>query len=71
MDGVTLSEAAEMDLIPEDVLIVAIERNGEGAPLTPRGDTSIQAGDMVTVYSAFGATPELTDLFGHYEDHME
>lgn len=70
IDGVTLAAAAEDDLIPDDVLIVAIEREGREAPLTPQGDTKIRAGDEVTVYSAFGATPELTDLFGHYEDHL-
>lgn len=66
LDGVTL---AEENLIPDDVLIVAIERDDDEPPLTPRGDTKIKAGDLVTVYSAFGAEPELTDLFGHYEDH--
>ena len=70
IEGVTLAEAADRDLIPDDVLIVAIERDGRDAPLTPQGDTEIRAGDEVTVYSAFGATPELTDLFGHYEDHL-
>lgn len=67
LDGVTL---AEEDLIPDDVLIVAIEREDQEAPLTPRGGTTIKAGDLVTVYSASGAEPELTDLFGHYEDHL-
>lgn len=66
LDGVSL---AEEDLIPDDVLIVAIERDNQDAPLTPKGDTVLKAGDLVTVYSAFGADPELTDLFGHYEDH--
>lgn len=67
--GKTLNEAAANELIPEDVLIVAIEREGEDPPLTPRGQTQIEAGDLLTIYSAFGADPELTDLFGHYEDH--
>lgn len=71
LDGVTLAEAAEEDLLPEDVLIVAVEREDGETPLTPRGDTTIRAGDLVTVYSAFGAEPSLTDLFGHDEDHAE
>lgn len=66
LDGVSL---AEEDLIPDDVLIVAIEREGQDAPLTPKGSTILKAGDLVTVYSAFGAEPDLTDLFGHQEDH--
>ncbi|WP_336328836.1 TrkA C-terminal domain-containing protein, partial [Halovenus sp. HT40] len=66
--GMTLNEAAREDLVPTDVLIVAIEREGEDPPITPRGDTEILSEDLLTVYSAFGATPELTDIFGHYED---
>lgn len=66
--GKTLIEATEAGLIPDDVLIVAIEREGEGPPVTPRGKTEIHGEDLLTVYSAFGATPELTDIFGHYED---
>ncbi|PCR90418.1 potassium channel family protein [Natrinema ejinorense] len=69
--GKTLIEAADSDLLPEDVLIVAIEREGEDPPITPRGNTRIQAGDMLTVYSAFGAEPELTDVFGHPEDRTQ
>ena len=66
--GKTLSEAGKADLLSGDVLIVAIEREGEGRPLTPRGNTRIEANDLLTVYSATGAEPELTDVFGHYED---
>lgn len=65
----TIEQAAQDGLIPEDVLIIAVERDGEGPPITPRGNTEIKAGDLVTVYSAFGAAPDLTDLFGHDEDH--
>ena len=66
--GKTLSEAGKADFLSGDVLIVAIEREGEGRPLTPRGNTRIEANDLLTVYSATGAEPELTDVFGHYED---
>jgi len=65
----TLQEAANEGLIGPEMLVVAIERNGEGDPITPRGDTEIHAGDLLTVYSETGATPDVTDLFGHYEDH--
>jgi len=67
--GQTLAEAATAGLLDDDMLVVAIERNGEGEPLTPRGSTRIQDGDVVTVYSGRGATPEVTDVFGHHEDH--
>lgn len=68
--GVTLKEAAEMQLIPDDVLIVAIERQGQDPPITPQGDTKILPDDILTVYSAFGADPDLTDVFGHVEDKV-
>ncbi|AOW79558.1 TrkA-N domain protein [Halodesulfurarchaeum formicicum] len=68
--GMTIGEAAEQSRIPDDVLFVAIDREGCDRPITPGGDTVLQAGDLVTVYSGFGASPELTDLFGHYEDHL-
>ena len=66
--GLTLQEAATEGLIPRDVLVVAVEREGEDPPLTPQGDTEIRPGDLLTVYSSFGADPELTDVFGHAED---
>ena len=69
--GKTLIEANDEGLVPADVLIVAIEREGEDPPVTPRGSTRIEAGDVVTVYSGFGADPDLTDLFGHFEDRTE
>ncbi|WP_121822147.1 potassium channel family protein [Halostella salina] len=65
----TLIEADEAGLLPHGVLVVAIERNGEADPITPQGGTEVHAGDLLTVYSQDGATPDVTDAFGHYEDH--
>jgi trk system potassium uptake protein TrkA len=67
--GKTLREADEADLIGGQTLIVAVERDGEDTPITPRGNTRIEAGDLLTVYSGIGVTPEVTDVFGHVEDH--
>ena len=67
--GETLAEANDEGLLTADLLVVAVERDGTGDPITPRGDTRIQGGDLVTVYSGRGAVPEVTDVFGHYEDH--
>lgn len=64
----TIEQAVQSGIIPDDVLIIAVERDGQDPPITPRGETKIKPGDLVTVYSAFGADPELTDLFGHHED---
>ncbi|QLG27416.1 TrkA family potassium uptake protein [Halorarum halophilum] len=69
--GKTLNEAANEGIIPDDVLIVAIEREGDDPPITPRGDSLIKPDDLLTVYSGFGADPELTDVFGHYEDRVD
>ncbi|WP_336359879.1 potassium channel family protein [Haladaptatus sp. ZSTT2] len=69
IDGKTLQEADTAGLLSAEMLIVAIERNGGGHPITPRGNTRLEAGDLLTVYSGKGATPEITDIFGHYEDH--
>ncbi|EMA49240.1 MULTISPECIES: potassium channel family protein [Halococcus] len=66
--GYTLAEADEAGLLPEETLIVAVEREG-GDPITPRGGTRIEVGDLLAVYSGEGATPEVTDVFGCDEDH--
>ncbi|MFB6138620.1 MAG: TrkA family potassium uptake protein [Halobacteriaceae archaeon] len=71
IEGKTLIEAADEGLLPDDALVVAVEREGEAKPITPRGQTRIHAGDLLTVYSGKGAAPELTDVFGHFEDHRE
>lgn len=68
--GMTIQAAAEEGLLGENVLIVAVARADESTPITPRGDTTIEANDLLTVYSADGATPDITDVFGRYEDHV-
>jgi len=65
--GVSLTEAVDRGLLPEDVLIVAVARD-DNQPLTPRGGTVLQSGDLLTVFSGHGASPELTDVFGHNAD---
>jgi trk system potassium uptake protein TrkA len=69
--GKTLADAASEGIIADDMLIVAIDRsgNGDGNPLTPRGNSHIEPGDLVTVYSEQGAIPRVTDIFGRFEDH--
>jgi trk system potassium uptake protein TrkA len=71
LTGKTLREANEAGLLGGDMLIVAVERDGDDGPelITPRGNTRIRAGDLLTVYAGAGATPEATDVFGHFEDH--
>ena len=69
--GKTLNEAAQSGLLTDEMLVVAIERDENDHPITPRGETTIQAGDLLTVYSGVGADPAITDIFGHYEDQGE
>jgi trk system potassium uptake protein TrkA len=66
--GKTLQEANQQGIIGEEMLIVAIERESAERPITPRGNTVIEEDDIVTVYSADGVTPDVTDIFGHAED---
>lgn len=66
--GKTIRDAALEGLIGEDMLIVAIERSGADKPITPKGNLILKSGDVVTVYSGSGATPEVTDVFGHFKD---
>lgn len=61
--GYTVKEAAEDGLLGDDILLVAVERNGDERPITPRGNTRIDAGDVLTVYSGTGATDEVTRAF--------
>jgi len=69
ISGLTLSEANQEGLVGDDVLVLAVEREGSHSPVTPRGNTRIEAGDLITIYSQVGATLDVTDVFGHHEDH--
>jgi trk system potassium uptake protein TrkA len=65
--GKTLAEAGQDGILPDDLLVVAVDRGGDGEPITPRGNTHIDAGDVLTVYAGGGATPDVLGLFGHDE----
>lgn len=56
----TLSDMDEQ-LLPDDVILVAIERGGE--LLVPKGATTLQGGDVVTVFSLRGITADLMRSF--------
>ena len=59
----TIAEVAERELLDDDNLVVAVEREGTEGPVTPRGETTIHAGDVLTVYSATGVTEPVLDVF--------
>jgi DNA-binding Lrp family transcriptional regulator len=59
--GHTLEAAAEAGLLPERVLVVSIERGDER--LTPSGDTRIEPGDVVSVFSPESPPTALVEAF--------
>ncbi|WP_136688368.1 Lrp/AsnC family transcriptional regulator [Halorhabdus amylolytica] len=59
--GTTLQEANEEGLLTSDLLVVRINRNGES--ISPTGETTIQAGDFVTVHSRSGISEETLSAF--------
>ncbi|MDY6817822.1 MAG: TrkA family potassium uptake protein [Halobacteriales archaeon] len=69
--GQSLQAAHEAGLLDDDVLVVAIAREESETPIIPRGETEIHPGDRVTVYSASGAGPDVTDVFGYFDDHPD
>ena len=59
--GKTLEEADSEGLIDENVLVVAIERDGR--TVTPKGRTEIRPDDLVTVFCQNGAADDVLALF--------
>lgn len=59
--GKTLDEAAQEGLLGDEMIIVAIQR--DGSVLVPKGQTSLQPDDLVTVFALVGATTKTTAPF--------
>ena len=57
----SLRDADAAGQFGDDVLVVAIERGNE--VLTPKGNVTVHAGDLVTVFSRQGASNEITRIF--------
>lgn len=62
----TLQEADSQHLLGEGVVLVAIER--EQTVITPRGDTTIHAGDLITAFSKEGVTSGVIQTFTGSEE---
>lgn len=65
----TLESAGRRGLLAPGSLVIAIQRDDE--VVTPSGDTRIEAGDRVTIFSRGGVTDEMLDAFrasGHGRD---
>ncbi len=52
-------------------LSLQLSERGKTTRSTLVGIHKSKAGDLLTVYSAMGADPEVTDIFGHYEDRAQ
>ena len=59
--GSSLSETMEDPVFDDELLVVSIERNGE--LITPKGDTVIEAGDVVRLFSTQDLTAEMIGAF--------
>lgn len=57
----TLKELNEENLIDKDILVISIEREEEN--LTPKGDTRIKPGDIVTILSPKGLSKKSLNPF--------
>lgn len=61
----TLREADADGLIQEEMLIVAVERDGE--IVSPHGETTIRAEDVITVFVHGGQSERIESVFAPRE----
>lgn len=59
LTGRTLADSAKRGIIPNTILVLAVER--EGKRTIPNGKTTIEAGDLLTVFSLERASDELVE----------
>mgnify|MGYP000415593468 FL=1 len=59
--GETLRAANEKELLDDELLVIAIER--EDQIITPKGNTEIRSGDLVSVFSRDGVAESTLDVF--------
>ncbi|WP_135305147.1 Lrp/AsnC family transcriptional regulator [Haloarcula amylovorans] len=64
----TLREANEQSLLGSEVLIIAIERGDE--MITPKGDTEICSGDLISVFARDGVPESTLESFGNTNQPM-
>lgn len=60
--GMTIEEAVDSGLLADDILVVGIERDGE--ILTPKGETDIQPGDIISLFSKKPLDTDALEIFG-------
>lgn len=60
--GMTIAEAVDEGQLGDEMLVVGIEREGE--VLTPKGDTEVEPGDVVTLFSRRAIEVDSLEAFG-------
>lgn len=60
--GMTIEEAVDAGLLADEMLVVGIER--DGSVLTPKGDTDLNVGDVITLFSREAIQKETLEVFG-------
>jgi len=63
--GRQLAQASRRGIVDDDTLVIAIERDRK--VLTPHGETRIEAGDLVTLFSRGGISDEMLAAFRNRE----
>lgn len=62
VEGLTIEETVSEGLLADEMLVVGIER--EGDVLTPKGDTEIRPGDIITLFSRETLEQGTLEVFG-------
>lgn len=60
--GMSIREAADRGILTDDVLVVAIER--DGSTLTPKGDIEFRESDIIILTFRQGVSETVIDDFG-------
>lgn len=67
--GYTLADATTDGLLPDEVLVVRIERGDDN--ITPKGNTRIEAGDVVSIFSPDVLSEQLLQAFENQASSAE
>lgn len=60
--GLTLEQANQQGLLPDEVLVVGIERGD--SIVTPKGETRVESGDIITLFSRGPSSGDTIAAFG-------
>ncbi|QSG15628.1 Lrp/AsnC family transcriptional regulator [Halapricum desulfuricans] len=60
--GLTIEEAVDEGLLADEMLVVGVERDGD--VITPKGETVIEAGDVISLFSKTGLEKDALEVFG-------